>query len=149
MSKQGFVPEFTRTLGVLRFRFGNPASRFLNEICLLEALGISDDALQRLLGCVDCNRFNPSEELDEELAIAARDPKLGDMNKLCNLVNSGHPITVHKRGATTGQTTGSLFEIQKYGDLPTYRLLVEWSSPDVPFAVACRWRLRKPSVRQR
>jgi hypothetical protein len=31
------------------------------------------------------------------------------------------------------QTTGSLFEIQKYGDLPTYRLLVKWSSPDEPF----------------
>jgi hypothetical protein len=28
----------------------------------------------------------------------------------------------------------SLFEIQKYGDLPTYRLLVKWSSPDEPFA---------------
>ena len=38
------------------------------------------------------NRFNPSEELDKEPAIATRDSKLGDMNKLCNLENSGHPI---------------------------------------------------------
>jgi hypothetical protein len=97
------VPEFVRTLGVPRFRWGKPCTPgpvSLNNACLLEAANIPDNVLL----CspfgpvqIDCNRFHPSTELlDEDPNIATQDPKLGDMDKLCAWINDSLPLEVYK-----------------------------------------------------
>jgi Peptidase family S64 len=135
-----FVPELVRTLGIPQFRVGKPSISpvgqiSLNEICLLETAHIAHDVLQCLLPSIDCNRFNADEKIDEDPALAARDPKLGNMRKLRSLVNEGDPIGVHKYGAATGYTTGSLFKIEKYkSDVAIYKLKIIWKSPNEPFA---------------
>lgn len=133
------VPQFTRTLGVPCFRVGKPdvSSRdSLNEMCLLGTAGIPRDMLQCSFPSVDCNRFCPADDTIEDCELIARDPELGNVDKLRRLVNNGRHLTFYKCGAATGLTAGTLFGIDRYdGEVKTYKLKIRWHSPDDPFAI--------------
>lgn len=136
------VPRFDRTLGVPRFRCAKPrvdAKVTLDEVCLLETAGIPRDALRCSFSSIDCNWFIPPPAwLDPlDVPLARRDPKLGSMKAFSRLVNrQGKRFTVHKVGASTGYTTGTLCGIVcTDGIVPISQLNIEWNSPETPFAL--------------
>ncbi|KAM5476748.1 hypothetical protein MauCBS54593_000018 [Microsporum audouinii] len=134
------VPEFERIGGVPLFRRGepiNPLPASLNETCLLETDQIPRSALRRVGEHVDCNRLNPDPTINDsdDSSLSAFDPKLGDIGRLRQFLLEEEPVQVYKYGAASSYTTGFLRQIrQDDHEENLYRLKVQWTSAEEPFA---------------
>lgn len=133
------VMQFKRFLGVPQFRLGEqdvPGPVSLNQICLLEQQGIPSEILQCTFLPIDCCRLSMPDDIVDDPLLMSRAPIFSDMSKLCNFIRKGYGIRVHKYGAGSGLTNGTLSDIQQpVFKLPVYLLIIKWDSPEEQFAV--------------
>ncbi|KNG81215.1 hypothetical protein ANOM_010331 [Aspergillus nomiae NRRL 13137] len=129
-----------------RHSWARPRECF-DEICLLETNTLSDElvALYHVSDAIDCNAlFSLPSGIDPVGSLTV--PALLDIDDVYDSLIEMLPLEVHKFGAGTGQTTGTLVDIQDLEDDDTYstqavrddtqafKLKIEWLSPDEPFA---------------
>ena len=105
--------------------------------CLLEQQEIPNEILQCTFSSVNCCCFSMLDDIDDDPSLMSRALMFSDMLKLCKFIGKEYGIRVHKYGAASGLTNGTLSDIQQpVLELPAYRLKVKWDSPEELFAVS-------------